>query len=116
MKNEKGFTLIEVLVALALLGIIGVAFLSALATASMGLMITDERETANNLAESQMEYVKDQDYAYSYAPAPIPDEYATYSATIDAESLEDGNIQKITVTINHQEKEVLTLEGYKVNR
>ena len=61
-KNEKGFSLIEVVIALLLLGIIGVALLSGLATASMALVIADERATAESLARSQMEYVKNQAY------------------------------------------------------
>ena len=63
MRNEKGFSLVEVLVALALLGIIGAAFLSGLATASKSILIADERTTAESLARSQMEYVKKQDYS-----------------------------------------------------
>lgn len=73
-KNEKGFSLIEVVIALLLLGIIGVALLSGLATASMALVIADERATAESLARSQMEYVKNQDYkdADIYDPGPPP--------------------------------------------
>ena len=64
-----------------------------------------------------MEYVKDQNYAASYAPSLILDEYAGYSVMIDVDPLRDGNIQKITVIIEHQgDKEVTTLEGYKVRR
>ena len=63
MKNEKGFSLVEVLVALALLGIIGAAFLGSLATASKSILIADERTTAESLARSQMEYVKNHDYS-----------------------------------------------------
>ena len=77
MKNEKGFTLIEVMIAIALLGIIAVAFLGALATASRALVIADERATAESLARSQMEYVKNQDYKDAdiynpYDPGPPP--------------------------------------------
>ncbi len=117
MKNQKGFSLIEVIVSIALLGIIAAGFLAALGTASKVLFIADERETAKNLAESQMEYVKEQDYALSYAPA-VPDEYAGYSASIDVGTIasRDGNIQKIIVTIEHRGEEVMTLEGYKANR
>jgi len=114
MKSEKGFSLIEVLISLALIGIIAVAFLSSLATASNVTLTTDVNETAKNLAEMQMEYIKGQGYASSYTPASIPSDYANYVATINAESLQNSNIQRITVTIQHQGKTVMQLEGYKV--
>jgi prepilin-type N-terminal cleavage/methylation domain-containing protein len=117
MENEKGFSLIEVIVAVALLGIISVAFLGGLSTASRALLTADQLETAKNLAETQIEYVKGQPYAASYEPAPIPSEYAGYSATVDVSTItsRDGNIQKITVIIEHSEEQVTTLQGYKVN-
>jgi len=70
MKNEKGFTLIGVMIALALLGVIAVAFLGALATASHAIIVADEHATAESIARSQMEYAKNQDYivATDYDP------------------------------------------------
>ncbi len=115
MKDERGFTLIEVVVSLALVGIIGVGFLSALATVSRVTLTTDERQTTSNLAETQMEYVKSQGYAASYTPAPIPPEYSGYTVTIDAVST-DSNIQKITVTASRQDRVAMKLEGYKVRQ
>ena len=63
MKKEKGFTLIEVLVALLILAIIGTGFLMALTIASKAIIIADERTTAESLARSQMEHAKNQDYS-----------------------------------------------------
>ncbi len=123
MKNEKGFALIEVIIAIALMGIIAVAFLGGLATASRALFIADERATAESLARSQMEYIKSCNYTSEYTPAPIPAEYVDYSANITAEPLHDPDdgIQKITVTVSHLGKLIITsgnstLEGYKVDR
>ena len=115
MKSQKGFSLIEVLVSVMVLAIIGLAFLSALDTGAGATLIMDERTTARNLACSQMEYVKSQDYAASYTPASIPSgkDYVGYSANITAEPLHD---QKITVTIEHNNKVVTTLETYKIDR
>jgi prepilin-type N-terminal cleavage/methylation domain-containing protein len=115
MKNEKGFTLIEVLVALGLLGIIAVAFLTGIATSSKAILIANERTIAESLARSQMEYVKELDYATSYDPAPIPAEHVGFSATIDVVELAAG-LQEITVTIDYYGEVVITSEDYKVNR
>lgn len=116
MKDQKGFSLIEVAITIGLLGIIGVGILGALGTASKALFIADERETARNLAESQMEDLKQTVYASSYNSTLIPPEYAGYSATITTDNIASmaSNIQKVTVTIRHQDKVVTRLEDYKV--
>jgi prepilin-type N-terminal cleavage/methylation domain-containing protein len=115
MRNEKGLSLIEVIIALALLGIVGLAFLGALSTASKAVMVTDERATAESLARTEMEYVKSQAYGdvdyipWSYEipsgtsptgqlpewwdPAhTLPPGYDNYSVTVSATSLDpDGD-------------------------
>jgi len=151
-KNEKGFSLIEVVIALLLMGIIGVALLIGLATASKAIFIADERATAESLARSQMEYVKNQAYitAADYdagvpgsgevtytkiADAEIPDGYIICSVnragdTVEniiygvpwdtqdniPEDTEDVGLQRIKLVIKHHDKEVITLEDYKVDR
>ncbi len=114
--KEKGTSLIEVLVALALLGIIGASFLGGLGTSSNSRLIADEHASARILAEYQMEDLKKQTYAFSYDPVPIPGDYPGYSAVVDVENMRNGNIQKITVTIRHHNKDITTLESYKANR
>ncbi len=116
-RHESGQTLVEMLVALAILSITAVIFLNGFTTASGIVFSVDNRETAKNLAEIQMEYVKNQAYAASYIPAPIPDEYVGYSANISVSTVpsRDGNIQKVTVIVKHQDRELTSLEGYKVN-
>ena len=121
--RESGVTLIEAVVALAILGTIGVTFLSGLATTSKAAFIADEQATAESLAQSQMEWVKNAGYSYNataYSSAPIPSskDYINYSATIAAEPLHnpDDGIQKITVTVKRSDEGVIKLEGYKVDR
>ncbi len=119
--RESGTTLIETLVALAVLGIIAVTFLSGLATSSKATFTADERATTESLARSQMEWAKSASYnATGYYPALILSgkDYTNYSANITAQPLHppDNNIQKITVTVKHSGEQVFTLEGYKVNR
>jgi Tfp pilus assembly protein PilV len=116
MQSERGTSFIETLVALVLLGIISLAILSAVATTANARTIADERATARILAESQTENITKQGYAPSYDTIPIPDEYGGYSAEVLVDPMRNGNIQKITVTIRHHNRDVITLESYKVNR
>jgi prepilin-type N-terminal cleavage/methylation domain-containing protein len=128
LKNEKGSTLIEVVIAIAVLGIIAAAFLPALSGASKAIITADERTTAESLARSQIEYVRSLSYSANYTAASIPPQYAGYSATISVASVSDNGtvrtgIQKIVVIIYHNvggvDKPILTtnnstLEDYRV--
>lgn len=120
MKSEKGFSLIETIASLGILGIIGVGLLGALAVSSRATITMEERQTAANLAETQMEYVKSQTYqAYgaSYELALVLSGYPDYAVTTDTDAvpaLSSGNIQKITVTVIRQDRTILELEDYKV--
>jgi prepilin-type N-terminal cleavage/methylation domain-containing protein len=114
MKREKGFTLIEVMISMVIISTLAVGVLSALGTTSLTLLKTDLRETAKNLAESQMEYVKNLPYSGSYTAATIPSEYAEFTASIQSTALLASNIERITVTISQGSNTIYTLEGYKV--
>jgi len=131
--NSKGISLIEVVIALAILGIVAVAFLGGLSTALNATAIADERSTAQTLAQSQMEYVKSLPYekgaspSYEQTDMPSPG-YPGYTVSVDAPPIDpdtgnplanpgdDMGIQRITITIKHHGNEVFTLEDYKVNR
>jgi prepilin-type N-terminal cleavage/methylation domain-containing protein len=116
--HSRGFTLVEVLVALAIFAIIGVTFANGLATASKATITADVRTNAESLARTQMEYVKSQNYdsAGNYTLQVLPEyENAGYSAALDAVELDEG-LHKITVAISHQGRDVIALEGYKSSR
>ena len=115
MKSEKGTILIEVIASLALLGLIGVAFLNGLAATSTARNTADERVSAKILAETHMENLRKSDYDSSYN-LTIPSEYEGYSANLTVVSLRNTHIQRLTVTIQHHNHEVLKLESYKMRR
>jgi prepilin-type N-terminal cleavage/methylation domain-containing protein len=58
MQNQKGFTLIEVLVAMAILGLVAVGFRSSITTSTRVAISTDRIDTGRAIALSQLEYVK----------------------------------------------------------
>ena len=122
MKNEKGFSMVEVLIALALLAIVAVGLQNGLglAMASRGSFITDNQETAKNLAETQMEYVKGLPFSNSYVPTLIPAGSGNYTATINvgpapgSPDTSGQNVQKVTVTIRNGTQVTAVLEDYRV--
>jgi len=120
LKTQRGMSLLEVLVALALLGIISVLFLSSAANSARARFQADERSSAKILAESVIEAVKKADYSSNYTAeveaATAPEEYQGYSVNLTAAFQESPDIQKITVDIYHSGSKVLTLENMKANR
>lgn len=115
--NEAGVGLVESLIAVAIAAIAITAFMAAISTGSMAVQRSDERVTAENLARSQMEYIKGQDYSSSgsYDTITTPDGYsiAISASTIDSRDISE--IQKVTVTVSYND-DAVTVETYKVNR
>ena len=117
--GQRGSGLAEVLVALLITGTAVVIFISSLYTGSKTVGIIYERTTVENLARSQLEYVKGQEYTAAPTSYDIlPDIPSEFSISAEASAIEerDENIQKITVTVRRNEETKMVLENFKVNR
>ena len=88
--HSRGFTLVEVLITIALIGAISVAFFSFMSAAASALIHADERTIAESLARSQLEYAKNQGYQ------PLTGGEATYQK-IDTTSLPDYRICSVNI-------------------
>lgn len=109
--------MVEVLIALLLLGIVGGGLMGVLANSSSNTITADVRATAESIARSQLESIKDEDYKTD------PTTYTTINLTpfggnppwnvsIIGE-LRGAGLQQITVTISHNGQTVIALDGYK---
>jgi prepilin-type N-terminal cleavage/methylation domain-containing protein len=116
--GESGMTLVETLVAIAILSISVTAFILALSTGAIATRTYDEKALAQGLAQTQMETIKAAAYdatGISYAIISPP---AEYGITIRISPVPGGNnnIQKVTVAVSHGADTVFNLEGYKADR
>ncbi len=117
-KDEKGLTLVESLVTIAVASVALVAFAVALSTGSLAVSESDEEVTAQGLARTQMEYIKGYAYdpeATTYPTVTTTDNYSI-SVAVATVPAADSNIQKVTATISRSGQVLLTVQDYKVNR
>jgi len=127
--SSRGFSMLEVVIAIALLGIIAVSVLSALQTAALALISADRRATAESLARTQMEWVRYSEYDYELAEGhpeygldpqietALPPNFTVDTTAIrlnkDVDPNDDDGIQQITVTVSHEGQVVVTIEDFK---
>ncbi len=118
-RGQKGFGLIEVLIAVTILSIAATAFLGAISTSAIAINKQDRKITSEAIAVSQMNHTKSQAYLVAPTSYPIiPSAPTNYAVTSDATAIagRDSNIQLITVTVSREGNTLYTLEDYKVNR
>ena len=127
-RDNGGFALLETIMAITIFAALGTAVMVGIRTANISGVIVDEQSIAEKLARNQLEYVFTQDYVSppgSYVTIDAAQDVAFtvdagYTVTAVAEALtaaefdlsivNDTNMQKVTVTINHRSKTILTLE------
>jgi hypothetical protein len=119
--SEKGISTLEVLLAIVILGLVGVCFLGGVGTGTKATVITGEQATAESLVRSEAEYVKGCGYQYDaseYLVDPtltIPAEWAVSTYVEPVHSSDDG-LQAVTITAEHQGETALSIVIYKVAR
>jgi len=122
LNSQRGIALLETVMAIAILGLVAVAFLSGMATTINATVITEKQATADSLVRSEMEYVKNCAYqcdAGEYPVDPtlaIPGHWAMPPPTVEAIHATDDGIQKITVTAKYDGETILSVTMYKVDR
>jgi type II secretory pathway pseudopilin PulG len=117
-RSQSGIGLVEALVAIAILGMASVGFVSNLSAGSISVRTLNEAAIAQQLLTSQMETLKGAKYDVTGSSYPIINAPSGYSLTLDVNSkiYANTNLQKITATVWHNGALVEKLENYKVNR
>jgi prepilin-type N-terminal cleavage/methylation domain-containing protein len=131
--NQKGLTLIEVIIALAVFAAIAVSVFIALVVSTRTTASVNENTTAESLTRAELEYIKSCAYDdinnppnYGDPNSRIPPEHSGYSMTLTAERLNpatyqplpsgDLGLQKVTVKVYHDNELEVSTESYKVKR
>jgi len=118
LADQRGTTLVEILMALTIIGLVAAAFVPGLATGSAAAGRTSQEAVAQTLARRQTEYVKSFSYntlATTYPKIPAPSDYAV-TVMVGSVAGTDGNLQQINVGVAYKGDTVVTVESFKVNR
>ncbi len=123
LADEKGTSLIEVLVVVGILGLVSAAFLGSIGTATKATVIDSEKATAESLVRSEIEYVKNypyQQYLVGQYPVDsaltVPEGWVVPAPTVALVHATDDGIQEVTVSVQHHSKTILSVKIYKVYR
>ncbi len=130
MRCERGFSLIETVIALGIFATIGVAFLAAVTTSTKATGQLDAGVQAEALARSYLEAIEEcpftatstYDACSSVASIVVPEQFVV---TIDIACSSDvdfswaepcagtESFERITVGVSHGDRPVLSLTTYK---
>ena len=122
-RDQKAFSLIEVLIATAILGTAGCAFLLGLTSGIMGSQRVSQGRAALDVAQAQLEFVKLQTWDASGASyqkltlGQLHHGITPSDIDLSATLLSGVQTQLITVTVHYDGgNRSVTLEGYKTDR
>ncbi|MGD0780933.1 MAG: type II secretion system protein [Dehalococcoidales bacterium] len=115
---QRGITLLESAVAISLLGGGVVVMVLAMSGGVLAVSENGQEVAAQELARTQMEYIKSYTYnpgATTYPTVNVPE---GYSISIGVNTVPNTNtdIQKVTANISRNGAVIMAVTDYKVNR
>ena len=119
--KSKGFTLLEVLVALAIFAIVGAALVKNSAHAVKQTTLIQDRTVALWLAENQLSEIRSTPRVEGSFPSPGTDRIETTMAgsdwqlVVDYEATENTDMRRVTVTVFHadnNDNSLVSLSGF----
>ena len=129
LHSEKGATLVEELVTIAIIGMGIVILVVMITTGTLGVRRVDDDVRAQSLARSQIELIKDAPYEADPTTSPYPSvvgisgytvsldfEYWNASTSSFQSGLRNDGLQKITVTVSSGATQLARISDFKVDR
>ena len=118
LKGERGTGLLEIMVALGILGFMGVGFMSALSTSTRATSTVDVQVVSEKLAREVSAEIMRQPWNGSYSVTVVPPGGYTFSITTDTapptvSRTNGSNLQRITVSISRGGKPALSVVTYR---
>lgn len=113
-KCEKGIGLIEVLFAVVILGVVGLAYLNADTTAYKAIGLADDGATAQRAGQRTMDWEKRLETIGTDPRGDYPGYDIPAAVITDLDTFSTYKLQKITVQVNHDGQNLITLEGYRI--
>ncbi|MDX1600159.1 MAG: hypothetical protein R3191_01455 [Anaerolineales bacterium] len=124
--GQAGFSLVEELVAIGLVGVGIVLLLAMIGTGTIGVTTHRDHTVGDGLARSQLELIKDAPYADDHTTYPAVSPPTGFSVSFTADDWDpasgdftgtsDSGMQRITVTVSRGGDTVVELQDIKVNR
>jgi type II secretory pathway pseudopilin PulG len=117
-RGERGITMVESLVAIAILGGGILTLVLAMSSGALAVKENDRQSVAQGLVRAQLEYTKSCAYNPSASTYPTVAAPAGYSVSVEVSPVPGTgtNIQKISARVFYDSVVVITAEDYKVNR
>lgn len=126
-RRQKGFSLLEVLIAVGILGFVGAGVVTALDTNSRATLTLDQQVTATNLASAFLEQIKELSYDSTYPnigdDITIPPQYSvdidiyfSDNGTAWVDTYNSETLQKIIISISKGERPILSICTYKTEK
>ncbi|CAH2212942.1 hypothetical protein [Tepidibacter aestuarii] len=116
--NNKGLTLVEIIISLTLIQITAVVFLTIITSCVMLNMKSKEKLEALNIAQEYIETIRKQDYENFIKYDDSKEMYGKYEVDTDINKKDDGSgrLFEVFVKVKKGEKEVVNLKTVKVIR
>lgn len=98
MKNKRGFTLVEVIIAIVVIGIFMYAGMDVLINSGKSSVTTDSIVVAQSLAEEKMEEIMSKPYALvsSEASTPFTGGFSSYVSSVNVDWVSDSDLDAST--------------------